>query len=234
MRRHLYLLPLALALVSSCRAGGDGIVRLVTPRGGEYSVILPDGTRVWLNVESELTYPSRFRAGSREVHLRGEAYFKTVPDAREPFVIHAGGVTLLVPGTECNVRVAGEEVIVTPVGGALLVRAGGGQAVCHPRVGQQAVWRAGAFTVADADIGLNVAWKEGYFDCRGVPLEQVLEELARWYDFTYSFRSSAARARVVTARFSRFDDLDRVLVTLSSDEFLLVREGKTVVVTARR
>jgi ferric-dicitrate binding protein FerR (iron transport regulator) len=236
MRKHVYfLLALALSFVSSGRAVSDGYTRLVTPRCGEYSVVLSDGTRVWLNVESELAYPARFSPGRREVYLRGEAYFKIAPDASRPFVIHSGGVDVISPGAECNVRDRPREgLAVTPVAGTVLARDTTGRAICHPRVGQQATWRDGAFAVAGVETGLYTAWKEGYFEYRDAPLERVLEDLSRWYGFTYTFACPAACRHVVNVRFPRFVDLDRALELVSPGKaFSLVREERRVTVVAR-
>jgi ferric-dicitrate binding protein FerR (iron transport regulator) len=241
MKKQIILLSLLLpAVLASSRRAGDiereEILRLCTPRGAEYSTILPDGTRVWLNVESELTFPARPGGKTRDVYLRGEAYFKVARGEEAPLVIHSGGMEIVATTAEFNARgYPGEEATVTPVNGSLLVRESPRDDASRLHAGQQAVARGRVIEVKGVDDPLpRVAWKEGYFIYHDAPLERVLEELSRWYDFSYSFQDPASRRHVVTATLQRFDNLDRLLATLSrAGNYSFSREQKQVTVGAR-
>ena len=151
--------------------------RLITPRGGEYAVVLADGTKVWLNAESELHYPVHFPEHEREVHLKGEAYFSVSKQAGKPFVVCVGDSRITVLGTEFNVRNYQDEVVATTlVKGAVRIHDAGRE--CDLTPGQQAVIEADGIRVREVDTDLYTAWKDGYFIYREKTLEDIMKELS--------------------------------------------------------
>ena len=133
--------------------------RLITPRGGEYAVVLADGTKVWLNAESELHYPVHFPEHEREVHLKGEAYFSVSKQAGKPFVVCVGDSRITVLGTEFNVRNYQDEVVATTlVKGAVRIHDAGRE--CDLTPGQQAVIETDGIRVREVDTDLYTAWRE--------------------------------------------------------------------------
>ena len=167
--------------------------RLITPRGGEYAVVLADGTKVWLNAESELHYPVHFPEHEREVHLKGEAYFSVSKQAGKPFVVCVGDSRITVLGTEFNVRNYQDEVVATTL-----------------VPGQQAVIEADGIRVREVDTDLYTAWKDGYFIYREKTLEDIMKELSRWYDFTYDCQSEELRQMTLTAKLRKFDRVEDI------------------------
>ncbi|MBN9385806.1 MAG: FecR domain-containing protein [Chitinophagaceae bacterium] len=169
---------------------------LSTPYGGMYRLRLPDGTGVWLNAASSITYPTAFTGAKREVLVKGEAYFEVAKDASKPFIVDVNGhSTIEVLGTDFNVNAYENEDIIstTLLEGVVKVTAGksgdkGHQATLKP--GQQMRIDTGArqiCAVSYVDTDKIVAWKNGAFNFEGVPLERAMRQLARWYNLQIAY-----------------------------------------------
>ena len=207
--------------------------RLITPRGGEYAVVLADGTKVWLNAESELHYPVHFPEHEREVHLKWEAYFSVSKQAGKPFVVCVGDSRITVLGTEFNVRNYQDEVVATTlVKGAVRIHDAGRE--CDLTPGQQAVIEADGIRVREVDTDLYTAWKDGYFIYREKTLEDIMKELSRWYDFTYDCQSEELRQMTLTAKLRKFDRVEDIFDILKRTGRLdFATHGKNVTVLAK-
>ena len=182
-------------------SGGFGYNVLTTPRGGQYTVVLPDGTKVWLNAASYLRYPTTFDGRSREVELRGEGYFEVAARADQPFRVdvlrgkrgadNAGGLEPLrvdVLGTHFNIMDYDDEPVLrtTLVEGAVRVSKGVAAVVLRP--GQQARLEGeDRLVVSEADVEEAVAWKNGLFKFDGAGIGQVMRQLSRWYDLDVEY-----------------------------------------------
>jgi len=159
---------------------------LATPRGGEYQITLPDGSRVWLNAASSLRFPTRFTGNDRTVYLNGEAYFEITPHAQQPFHVQlSDNQQITVIGTSFNVMNYADEnnITTTLVTGKVMVsRPGGQQAVLAPS--EQAVITKGQnrITVSEADVDKTIAWKTGIFEFEDDDLPTIMRQLSRWYD----------------------------------------------------
>lgn len=207
--------------------------RLITPRGGEYSVVLSDGTKVWLNAESELKYPVHFAGKEREVYLKGEAYFSVTKQNEQPFVVYVGDSRITVLGTEFNVRsYQDEEIAATLVKGAVRIHDVGRE--CDLTPGMQAVIEKDEIRVREVDTDLYTAWKDGYFIYREKTLEDIMKELSRWYDFTYDCRSEELRRMTLTAKLRKFDRVEDIFDILKRTGRLdFAIQGKNVTVLAK-
>lgn len=207
--------------------------RLITPRGGEYAVVLADGTKVWLNAESELKYPVHFSEHEREVHLKGEAYFSVSKQAGKPFIVCVGDSRITVLGTEFNVRnYQDEEMATTLVKGAVRIHNAGQERELVP--GQQAVIEADGIRVREVDTDLYTAWKDGYFIYREKTLEDIMKELSRWYDFTYACQSEELRRMTLTAKLRKFDRVEDIFDILKrTGQLDFATQGKNVIVLAK-
>lgn len=162
---------------------------ITTPRGGQYRVVLADGTQVWLNAASSLQYPTAFTGKTREVILQGEAYFEVTARADKPFVVQTGKDTRIeVLGTFFNVTNYPDEknILTTLIKGSVRVDAGKESHLLSP--GQQARVTAlpegGARLTVTSDINPEqvMAWKDGLFNFQGMPFDRVMAQLSRWYD----------------------------------------------------
>lgn len=169
---------------NAAAAGEDVQMHAIsTPRGKDFSFILADGTRVWLNSSSHLEYPSRFDGGERVVRLQGEAYFAVAKDAAHPFVVKSGRMETRVLGTQLNINdYNGRISEVTLVTGVAEVSSNSSNTCTRLRPGQNAtVKQDGRITVRAVDTELYTAWKDGYFSFDNITLGDVMRHIADWY-----------------------------------------------------
>lgn len=168
---------------------------LKVPRGGEYTLFLADGTKVFLNAESSLKYPVHFAGDLRKVKLKGEAYFEVKRDPVRPFIVDVNDLQVKVLGTSFGVRAYAEEenIWTTLVAGKVHVLTGGKEFNLNPS--EQAVYHKGANAVkiASVDTELYVGWKDGRLVFDNCPLEQILRDLGRWYSFEVFYANQQAR-----------------------------------------
>lgn len=154
-----------------------------TPRGGQYKVILPDQTTVWLNAASSIRFPTRFTGSSRPVEITGEVYFEVTHQDAQPFLVQSAGQTVKVLGTEFNVKAYGDEKVIrtTLVAGSIQVETASDQIKIEP--GQQAVLHESTqLSVASVDTDQVTAWKNGIFQFWNTDLKEIMRQLSRWYD----------------------------------------------------
>ena len=164
--------------------------RLRTPRGGQYHLVLPDGTQVWLNAASTLTYAISGATQERLVQLEGEAYFEVARDPDRPFRVASRGQVVEVLGTHFNVNSYPDEPLVrtTLVEGEVKVNGSSDQQPVVLAPGQQAQWAEGnPLTVRKVDVARAVAWKNGKFNFNDSDVATVMRELSRWYDVDVVF-----------------------------------------------
>jgi transmembrane sensor len=153
---------------------------LTTPRGGQYQLILPDGTKVWLNSASSITYPTAFSGKERLVTITGEAYFEVVHNAKRPFRVKSGDRIIEDIGTHFNVNAYADEtdLNVTLLEGAVEVQSiklkPGQQAQINP-VGSVKV-------ISNVDLEKTIAWKNGQFEFENLELSAIMRQVSRWYD----------------------------------------------------
>jgi ferric-dicitrate binding protein FerR (iron transport regulator) len=169
---------------------------LSTARGRQFSMILPDGTKVWLNSFSSIHYPTSFSGGSRMVEITGEAYFEVAPDAAMPFIVKTHQQEITVLGTRFNINSYEDEPAekATLLEGMVRVSHASGRVVLRP--GQQAsVGRSAAggvsaagIEVAEVNTDEAVAWKNGYFHFDNADIQTVMRQLARWYDVEVTYK----------------------------------------------
>ena len=204
---------------------GKGMVteeynKLTTPVGGEYSLVLSDGTKVFLNADSELKYPVEFSDGKRIVDLKGEAYFEVHKDSLRPFVVRMNGSEVTVLGTSFNVNTYGDDgqIYTTLVNGSVRVSSvKNGQAeVLKP--GMQSVMdvQSGQLTVREVDVEPYVAWREGRFVFRAMTLDLIMRQLQRWYDFEVFYQNPELKDYEFRGVIKRDMDLDKVLSVIKA------------------
>jgi transmembrane sensor len=163
-----------------------------TPRGGQYQVVLGDGTKVWLNAESSLKFPAGFNGEQRNVELRGEAYFEVAKDAAHPFFVKilapwGDGGRVEVLGTHFNIDAYGDEGVVktTLLEGRVKMELNDSSRELSP--GEQSKSRAG-IEVIKTDVDEAVAWKKGKFLFRNATVHTIGEQIKRWYDVEVEYR----------------------------------------------
>jgi transmembrane sensor len=175
---------LAYAASNSEAGAAPSYNTISTPRGGQYQVVLPDGSQVWLNAASSLRFPVAFTGNERAVTLTGEAYFEVAQHAGKPFMVRTGSMQVNVLGTHFNVMAYPDEgrVKTTLVQGAVRVSQGSTSTLMQP--GQQAsIDDAGnSFQITRPDIEDVMAWKTGEFRFRKTDISMIMRQIARWYD----------------------------------------------------
>jgi ferric-dicitrate binding protein FerR (iron transport regulator) len=161
-----------------------------TPRGGQYQVILPDGTKVWLNAASSLAYPTAFTGADRAVKLNGEAYFEVADNKDKPFKVMAGNMEINVLGTHFNVMAYEDEnaIKTTLLEGSVKVTNGKISHLLKPGQEGRVDRQSGAFRLLEADANEAVAWKNGVFQFGGASIESVMREIVRWYDVDVEYQ----------------------------------------------
>ncbi|MBO9153598.1 FecR family protein [Chitinophaga sp. GCM10012297] len=171
------------------RSDAPGIAynTMTTPRGRQFRITLPDGTRVWLNAASSIRYPVAFTGKERKVDITGEVFFEVSKDASKPFLVNATDeVSISVLGTSFNINAYDNEknIAATLLTGAVKVTVPGNSKAPVLRPGQQAsINRAsGQMQVLQAEPDRIMAWKNGLFNFEGAGIEDVMRQLERWYD----------------------------------------------------
>lgn len=167
-----------------------GYMVLATPNGGTYQVTLPDGSEVWLNAASELIYPLRFSGTERVVTISGEAYFSVAKNAQNPFKVISKQQEIQVLGTAFNVSAYADEpeTKTTLVQGGVQIRNVQSGAINRLLPNEQSVVHASSTEIQQVDAEPYIAWKNGYFYFKHTPFEEVMRQLARWYDVEVIYR----------------------------------------------
>ena len=190
------------------------IVQTLT--GMEYTLTLSDGTKVFLNAETKLKFPTIFKGDQRVVELEGEAYFEVRKDEAHPFIVKTVSMNVRVLGTSFNVRsyVNEHDVTATLVEGKVAVSDGEVEKMLVP--GEQAVYikKTGKMEVKEVDVSLYTAWHSGKFIFRNETLEDMMIYLSRWYGFKYRFIDDQAKRVQLGARLDRYDNMNPIVEML--------------------
>ncbi|MDE5611134.1 MAG: FecR domain-containing protein [Odoribacter sp.] len=193
---------------------------LTIPRGGEFAMTLSDGSRVWLNSESELRFPLQFTANQRKVILTGEAYFEVEKDATRPFIVETNDSRVEVLGTSFNVRSYPDEgrVVTTLVEGGVCF--GNAEARITLKPGEQGVLdESGRLRKQEVELSPYVAWREGRFIFRKQRLEDIMSTVGRWYNVEVRFEDEVSKEITFSGgmmRYEGFEVLVKMLETIGS------------------
>lgn len=210
--------------------------RLITPRGGSYSLVLADGSRVWLNAGSTLRFPVNFTDSTRRVYLEGEAYFEVEP-GNIPFIVSSGDYHTRVLGTSFNVSAYEDDQFIrtTLVEGSVQVgvmdEVSGDLHSALLEPDQQALFHPdeGNLRVEDVVSAGYVSWVYGKMEFHQENLDEVLKRLSRWYDFEYTFENSEARTLQFSARLDRNTPVSEILEMLAlTTEVRFQFDGKRI------
>ena len=198
-----------------------GIQTITTPKGGEYEIVLSDGTKVWLNAASTLLYPATFRErGSRKVELKGgEAYFQVVKDRKRPFVVSTGHQDVFVLGTHFNVNAYETGSIKTTLlEGSVRVQNNVHTSKTKSKIlvpGEQSVNNAGAIEVRKVNANIELAWKKGKIQFVREDLRTVMNMISRWYDIDVFYQYYPIDGKF-TGSISRSKNISEVLSLLET------------------
>lgn len=212
---------------------------LTTPKGGTYQITLSDGTTVWLNAASTLKYPSRFDGKDRIVEISGEGYFAVAKDAGKPFIVKAIGQVVEILGTEFNIAAYQDELVIktTLVNGAVRVKSTlSPQSHAKLKPGEQSVLSPeGTLKTVKVDTYAAMAWRDGRIALTNVPFDELMRQLARWYDIDIVYQDNVPNIRF-EGEITRDVTLEKVLKFLKGSglQFEITNERKLIVKTKKQ
>lgn len=221
----VYQVKSAVLKPGSSGKGADVFNTIATPRGGQYQVIMPDGTKVWLNSASVLKFPSSFEgAENRRVELTGEAYFEVAKDKKHTFIVQTNKQVVEVLGTHFNINSYNDEGVTktTLLEGSVKVSklnasgnksSSGTWTILKPD--QQAVLNAQTIEVIPANAEQSVAWKNALFVFDHDNLESIMRKISRWYDVEIVYIDEEVKGEVFSGKISRFENVSEVLKKLA-------------------
>jgi ferric-dicitrate binding protein FerR (iron transport regulator) len=189
---------------------------LSTPMGGEYQLVLPDGSKVWLNSGSTLRFPTAFIGSERIVELKGEAYFDIAKNPKMPFLVRTNNaMDIKVLGTQFNIMAYDDEknINTTLIEGSVEVLKGSGKTMLKP--GQEAILNRGSgnIKVASADLEQAIAWKNGYFIFYNENIESIMRKVSRWYNVDVVYQGNLSNKDFV-GTISRNKNISELLKML--------------------
>lgn len=189
----------------------------VTTARGEQSpipIVLADGTRVWLNAESSLTFPAAFTGSRRVIRLSGEAYFEVRHETARPFIVHTADATIEDIGTHFDIHSYPDdkEESTTLLEGAVKVTTPTSARLLTP--GEQANYKQGKIVIRDVDAEEAIAWKNGYFMFTDIALGDVMRELSRWYNVDVRFEKDNLKELPFVASITKYTNVSKVLQVL--------------------
>jgi ferric-dicitrate binding protein FerR (iron transport regulator) len=203
---------------------------IIVPRGGYYNVTLPDGTKVWLNAASSLRFPTSFSGNSREVELRGEAYFEIASNKKMPFSVAINQTSVQVLGTHFNVNGYDDEgsIRTTLLEGAVKFRYGSDEKLIRP--GQEIIYskQTHSAAVQQADTNQVMGWKNGFFEFDNLELPAIMRLISRWYNVDVSYHST--RQIELTGSLSRKSKLEEVLQLLEKNGVHVTVNDRTIII----
>jgi transmembrane sensor len=218
-----------ISYVPAAAKGAEAVTynTLTTPRGGQYQLTLPDGTRVWLNAQSSITYPTAFNGSDRKVSITGEAYFEIAKNAHQPFSVEEKGMMIAVLGTSFNVNGYDDEEYSTTtlVEGKVEVNYGRVSAILEPDM-QSRVFRGPnpgnqlpAIKVGAANVAQALAWKNGLFAFSDADLPTVMRQLSRWYNVDVKYEGEIPKDKYqFNGKIGKTLTLDQVLKILTKTQ----------------
>ncbi|WEK17633.1 MAG: DUF4974 domain-containing protein [Candidatus Pedobacter colombiensis] len=210
---------------------------IATPRGGQYRVNLPDGTKVWLNAATTLKFPLSFEnLKERKVELQGEAYFEVEKNPGKPFIVQSNHQIIQVFGTHFNVDSYTDEaetkttllegsVKITALNGA-----NGDQIILKPGQQSQISIKSNHINVIRVDPMTEISWKQGLFFFENEPIENIMKKIARWYNVEVIYQDNVA-GKTVWGSVTRYADVSKVLSILElTGEIHFKVEGRRIIV----
>ncbi|NOR75803.1 MAG: DUF4974 domain-containing protein [Draconibacterium sp.] len=208
------------------------INKLEIPRKGEYYFELPDGTKVWLNSETTLEFPSEFLAETREVNLSGQAYFDVHHNPDKPFIIHTNFGDIEVKGTSFDLKVyENEQTLETTLVEGIVSIGIQNKETINILPGQRTVFdfKTKEITTREVDVNLYTSWIKGLFVFKDISLITISKELERWYDIDFEFANNSLENIRYSGEFDKNQSVDDILELLSkTGKVIFVEDGNLI------
>ena len=210
--------------------------KVTTPRGGQYQLVLPDGSKVWMNAASSLRFTADFNGLDRKVWLQGEAYFEIAKNAAKPFTVMVEGRgEVVVLGTHFNINAYSNEPVmkVTLLEGSVHFNSTQTHQSQNLKPGQQAqVNRSGSVSIQqNIDTTAIVAWTNGWFNFNHLPIATIMRQIERWYDVDIKLDQSVENSsETFTGMVNRNSDINTVLTMMEAGGLKFKKEGRKIIV----
>lgn len=203
------------------------------PRGGDYSLVLSDGTKVWLNADSKLRYPVVFLKDKREVYLTGEAYFEVAHNGQAPFTVNSHDSQVKVLGTKFNVSAYDDQAFIatTLVEGSVQINNLGNSKLLNPGCQSIVIRGKREIAVKDVDTHLYTSWIDGTYEFENVELEYIMIQLGRVYGVEFFFAEEKYKHIRFTGAFEKkntFEYALEMIERVASVDFAI--KGKSIVI----
>ncbi|WP_315815554.1 FecR family protein [Paraflavitalea speifideaquila] len=209
---------------------------ITTPAGGQYQLLLADGSKVWLNAASSIRFPSFFSGNERSVELSGEGYFEIVHNASMPFRVIVNDMKVEVLGTQFNINSYQDErsIKTTLLQGSVKVDRLGRGEILKPK--EQLMFDVSTNIMEkkkNVDVDEVVAWKEGRFKFKQMPIESIMRQLARWYNVKVEYKGKIA-TELYSGDISRQEDVTQLLDVLEATNTVSFKlEGKKIIIYSK-
>ena len=213
------------------KTDSDKLLTLSTQKGEQTSVILPDGSKVWLNVDTKLSYPVNYGVKSRKIELEGQAYFEVMKNKELPFEVLSGTITTKALGTKFAVSSysGASSVKASLIEGSVEIKCGKVTEILTP--GQQFIYskEKSETNIQSFNESDELAWKNEQLIFRLTPYNQVIDELEQWYDVSFDYNPALFESETFSAKFKRYETLENVLQVMSrAGKFDYRIDGKVV------
>jgi len=215
------------------QAGIPQINTITTPRGGQYQVVLEDGTKVQLNAASSIKFPEYFTGANREIELNGEAYFEVARDKAHPFIVKANGTQVQVFGTHFNINAYSDndDIITTLLEGSVKMSKGTASVMLLP--GQQGTvnQNGSSIKVQKADVEANMAWINGFFIFHDQSIVNIMKQVSRWYDVDIEYQDTQVQENEFGGTISKYKDIKELLDNIKLTGSIHYKiEGRRVII----
>lgn len=208
---------------------GDPVFNQInTPSGGQFHIVLADGTNAWLNASSSISFPTSFPGSTRVVEITGEVYFEVAHNAAKPFLVKSNGQSVEVLGTHFNINAYTNEPVMktTLLQGSIRISSGGKSNLLHP--GQQASVSKNNIDVGPVDTDQAVGWKNGDFIFDNEDLQTVMRQVSRWYNVDVVYKNKTEFQKFY-GTISRTKKLSEILKALEMNQNVHFKtEGRTI------
>ncbi|UOE47211.1 FecR domain-containing protein [Mucilaginibacter sp. SMC90] len=206
---------------------------ITTPRGGQYQVVLEDGTKVQLNAASSIKFPEFFNGANREIELNGEAYFEVAKDKAHPFIVKANGTQVQVLGTHFNINAYSDndDITTTLLEGSVKMSKGTAAVMLLP--GQQGTvnQNGSSIKVQKADVEANMAWINGFFIFHDQSIINIMKQVSRWYDVDVEYQDAQVQENEFGGTISKYKDIKELLDNIKLTGSIHYKiEGRRVII----
>jgi ferric-dicitrate binding protein FerR (iron transport regulator) len=209
--------------------------QIFVPRNGEYQLILEDGTKIWINSETNIQYPVSFNSGNRTVKLQGEAYFEVAHNPDKPFIVELDDAKVEVLGTSFDIKAYKEDISLTTTLAEGKVsfssRSGDENFVLSPGEQFELDKTSGAVTKREVDVSIYTSWKDGRFAFRNQRVEDIFKTLTRWYDVEIVYQTESIKEKRFTGDLKRYDEFNKILEIMGSSDLIKFdfRDNKVII-----